>query len=56
MVRFEVEFSASVRGFSLNFGGQCPLFPDDQIIQRRIALSHSLYLVNGKKAINSCGG
>jgi hypothetical protein len=29
MVRFEVEMSDSVGGFSVNFSGQCRLFPDN---------------------------
>jgi hypothetical protein len=36
MVRFEIEISASMGRFSVDFGGQ---FPDDQNIQKRIALS-----------------
>jgi hypothetical protein len=35
MVRVEVEVSASVGGFPVDFGGQCRLFPDDQNIQKR---------------------
>jgi hypothetical protein len=35
MVRFEVEMSASVGGFSVDFGDQCRTFPDDQNIQKR---------------------
>jgi hypothetical protein len=35
MVRFEVEVSASVGGFSVDFGGQCRLFSDDRKIQKR---------------------
>jgi hypothetical protein len=34
MVRAEVETSASVVGFPLNFGGLYHLFPDDQNIQK----------------------
>jgi hypothetical protein len=35
IVRFEVEVLASVGGFSVDFGGQCCLFPDDQNVQKR---------------------
>jgi hypothetical protein len=35
MVRFEVDISANVDAFSVNFGGQCCPFPDDQNIQKR---------------------
>jgi hypothetical protein len=35
MVRSEVEISASVGGFSVNFGGQCRLVSDDLKIQKR---------------------
>jgi hypothetical protein len=35
MVRFEVEISASVSGFSVAFDGFCCLFPDDKKIQKR---------------------
>jgi hypothetical protein len=35
MLRFEVEISTNVCGFSLYFGGQCRLFPDDQNIHKR---------------------
>jgi hypothetical protein len=35
MVRFEAELSAGVEGFSINFGGQCHPFSDDQNIQKR---------------------
>jgi hypothetical protein len=35
MVRIDVEISASVDGFSVDFGGQCRLFPDDQNVQKR---------------------
>jgi hypothetical protein len=34
MVRVEVEISASVVGFPVDFGGQCHLFPDDQNIHK----------------------
>jgi hypothetical protein len=34
MVRFEVEKSACVSGFPVNFGDRCHLFPDDQNIQK----------------------
>jgi hypothetical protein len=34
MVRFEVEISAGVSGFLVDFGGQCRLSPDDQNIQK----------------------
>jgi hypothetical protein len=30
MVRIEVEISVSVSGFSVDFGGQCHLLPDDE--------------------------
>jgi hypothetical protein len=42
MVRVEVKVSASVDGFSVNFHGQCRLFPDDKNIQKR--QSHCLAL------------
>jgi hypothetical protein len=35
MVRIEVEISASVGGFSVEFGGQCRLLSADQNIQER---------------------
>jgi hypothetical protein len=35
MVRFEVEICASVGGFSVDFGGQCHVFTDNQNIQKR---------------------
>jgi hypothetical protein len=31
-VRFEVEISVNVGGFSVDFGGHCRPFPDDQNI------------------------
>jgi hypothetical protein len=34
MVGFEAEISASVSGVSVDFGGQCRLFPDDENIQK----------------------
>jgi hypothetical protein len=34
-VRNEAEISASAGGFSVDFGGKCHLFSDDQNIQRR---------------------
>jgi hypothetical protein len=34
MVSYEVEVSASVGGFPVDFGGQCHLYPDDQNIQK----------------------
>jgi hypothetical protein len=34
MVRVEVEVSASVGGFPVDFGGQCRPFPDDQSIKK----------------------
>jgi hypothetical protein len=34
MVIFEVEISAGVGGFTVNFGGQWHSFPDDQNIQK----------------------
>jgi hypothetical protein len=35
MVRFEVEISASVRGFPVEIGDHCHLFPNDQNSQKR---------------------
>jgi hypothetical protein len=35
MIRFETGISASVGGFSLDFGDQCHLFPYGQNIQER---------------------
>jgi hypothetical protein len=35
MVRAEVEILANVGGVSIDFGGQCRLFPDDQTIPKR---------------------
>jgi hypothetical protein len=35
MIRSEVEISASVGEFSVNFSGQCDPFADDQNIQKR---------------------
>jgi hypothetical protein len=35
MVRFEVEISASVGGFPVDFGGHCHFLPDDENIQKR---------------------
>jgi hypothetical protein len=35
VVRIEAEISASVGGFSVDFGCQCHLLPDDQNIQER---------------------
>jgi hypothetical protein len=35
MVTFDVEISASVCAFLVNFGGQCRPFPDDQAIQKK---------------------
>jgi hypothetical protein len=46
MVGFEVEILVSVGGFPVYFGGQCLLFPDDQNIQKGIALSESISIVN----------
>jgi hypothetical protein len=39
MVRIEVEVSVNVDDFSVVFGGQCHLFPEDQNIQKGITLS-----------------
>jgi hypothetical protein len=36
MVGTEVEMSASVGGFNVDFGGQCRLLPDDRNIQERM--------------------
>jgi hypothetical protein len=38
IVRFEAEVSASVGGFSVNYGGQCLSYPDDQNIQENIRI------------------
>jgi hypothetical protein len=46
MVIFEVEISASVGGFSINLSGHCRPFPDDQNIQKGMALSDSISIVN----------
>jgi hypothetical protein len=46
IVRSEVEISASVGVFSINLSGQCRPFPDDQNIQKGIALSDSISIVN----------
>jgi hypothetical protein len=35
MVRIEVEILDKVDGFSVDFDGQCRLFPDDYNIQER---------------------
>jgi hypothetical protein len=35
MVKIEVEIWAIVGVFSMDFGDQCSLFPDDQNIQKR---------------------
>jgi hypothetical protein len=35
LVRFEIDVSASAGGFSVDFGGQCHFFPDDQNVQKR---------------------
>jgi hypothetical protein len=43
MVRFELEMLAGVGDFSVNFGGQCHLFPDDQNIVKGITLSDSFH-------------
>jgi hypothetical protein len=45
MVRFQVEISASVGGFPVDFVGQCCLFPDDQSFKKAIALSASISIV-----------
>jgi hypothetical protein len=47
MDRVEVEISASVTmcGFSVDFGGQCDLLPDDQNIQER---NHIFRLFHGE--------
>jgi hypothetical protein len=42
MVGVEVEISASMDGFPVDFGGQCHPLSDDQNIQKRE--SHSLTL------------
>jgi hypothetical protein len=42
IAQFEVDVSASVSEFSVNFGGQCHPFPDDQNIQKK--KSHCLTL------------
>jgi hypothetical protein len=34
MVRFEIEISANVGGFSVNFGGECRPCPDNQNIKK----------------------
>jgi hypothetical protein len=34
MVRVEVEVSAIVGGFPVDFGGQCRLFPDNQNMKK----------------------
>jgi hypothetical protein len=34
MITFEAEILISVDGFSVDFGGQCHLFPDNQNIQK----------------------
>jgi hypothetical protein len=34
MVRFEIEISVSVGGFSVDSDGKCRLFSDDQNIQK----------------------
>jgi hypothetical protein len=41
----EVEIMASVGGFSVDFGGQCCLLPDDQNIQERNH-TNSISMVN----------
>jgi hypothetical protein len=43
MVRFQVEISAIVGGFTVDSGGQCLLFPDDQNIK---VISLSISVVN----------
>jgi hypothetical protein len=39
MAGFENKVSASGNGFSVRFGFQCCVFPDDQNIQKETALS-----------------
>jgi hypothetical protein len=46
MIRTEVEILASVGGYSVDFGGQRHLIPDDQNIQKRTALFDSISIVN----------
>jgi hypothetical protein len=41
MVRTEVEITASMGGFSVDFGGHCRLLPDGQTTQER---NHTDYL------------
>jgi hypothetical protein len=48
MVRFEVEILASVSGFSVDFGGQCHLFPEDQNILKK---NHTVSRVNGMDSL-----
>jgi C1A family cysteine protease len=48
MVRFEVEISASVGGFSVNFGGQCHAFLDDHDFQKR---NHAVSIVNWREGL-----
>jgi hypothetical protein len=43
MVRFKVEISTIVGGYSIHFGGQCHLFPDDQNIQKVNCAARLLY-------------
>jgi hypothetical protein len=46
MVKSEVEISASVGGFPVDFGGQCHLLPVDQNIRKGITLSDSISIMN----------
>jgi hypothetical protein len=44
-LRCEVEMSATVGGFPINFSGQCDISPDDRNIRKGIALSNSISIV-----------
>jgi hypothetical protein len=46
MVRTEVEISVSVRGFPVDFDGQCRLFLGDQKSRKGITLSDATSAVN----------
>jgi hypothetical protein len=52
-VGIEVETSASVNGFSINFSGQCLLFSHDQNIQKKNHMSDYIFLANSKQYLKT---
>jgi hypothetical protein len=55
MVKIQVEKLASVGEISVNFVGQCCLFPYDQNIQERNYIPGSISVVSGWKTLNYHG-